>query len=647
DTATLMITINGTNDGPTAVNDTNSVTEDTAPNPVNGDLLSNDSDPDANDTLTVTEVDGITDPATDITGSYGTLDWSADGTYSYTLDNSNPTVNAIAAGESLTESFSYAISDGNGGTDSATLTITINGTNDGPTAVNDTNSVTEDSAPNPVSGDLLSNDSDPDANDSLMVTEVDGVTDPATNIAGSYGTLDWSAGGTYGYTLDNSNPTVQALAVGETLIELFTYTISDGNGGTGTATLRIVINGTNEVPVAVDDSNSVSEDTALNPVIGDVLANDTDANGDSLQVTAFGGVASPGVDVNGSFGTLDWESDGTYGYTLDNSNPTVQALGFGESLSESFVYFINDGNGGTTSATLTIQISGTNDEPVANPDTNSVTEGVAPNPVSGSVLTNDYDPDGDPVVVDTVNGSPTAVGSTVAGSYGTLVLNGDGSYSYTLDNVNPLVAGLSVGATLTETFDYTISDGHGGSDSATLTITVQGKNQVGDAPPNFAFDAFNDEGDGDNSGQASESIGMQIGGRREILLSRLISDLAPEPILAGYAKPGTILVGRIYSLDGSIIGETTTTVDAAGNWVLQFFGMNTSDQTYVVIEHVASESVESSATNFRLTPDTYRSMQFSTQHDRAATIGTILSDAPYNSLAGEHAENLNPLTLLD
>ena len=477
DTATLVVTINGSNDGPTAIDDTNAVTEDTAPNPVSGDLLTNDSDPDTNDSLTVTEVDGVTDPATDIAGSYGTLDWNTDGTYSYTLDNSNLAVHALADGETLNDSFTYTIDDGNSGTDTATLTITINGTNDGPSAVDDANSVSEDVAPNPVSGDLLANDSDPDNNDSLTVTEVGGVTDPATDVTGSYGILDWNADGTYSYTLNNANPTVQSLAAGETLTDSFTYTISDGNGGTDTATLIITVNGTNDGPIALDDTNSVSEDTAPNPVSGDLLTNDSDPDtSDSLTVTEVDGVTDPATDIAGSYGTLDWNSDGTYSYTLDNSNLAVHALADGETLTDSFTYTIDDGNSGTDTATLTITINGTNDGPSAVDDANSVSEDVAPNPVSGDLLANDSDPDNNDSLTMTEVGGATDPATDVTGSYGTLDWNADGTYSYTLNNANPTVQSLAAGETLTDSFTYTISDGNGGTDTATLIITVNGTN---------------------------------------------------------------------------------------------------------------------------------------------------------------------------
>ena len=67
----------------------------------------------------------------------------------------------------------------------------------------------------------------------------------------------------------------------------------------------------------------------------------------------------------------------------------------------------------------------------------------------------------------------------------------------------------------------------------------------------------------------------------------------------------------------------------------------------MVVEHVATERVALGQSNFHLTPDTYRSMQMTTLHDPAATVGTILGDSPLNSLISEHLDNTNPLTLLD
>jgi hypothetical protein len=86
DTDTVAITVTAVNDDPTATNNANTVTEDTALT-ANGNMLTDDdgsgvdSDVDTGDTLTVSEIDGEIDPAVDVTGSYGTLNWDTDGSY--------------------------------------------------------------------------------------------------------------------------------------------------------------------------------------------------------------------------------------------------------------------------------------------------------------------------------------------------------------------------------------------------------------------------------------------------------------------------------------------------------------------------------------------------------------------------------------
>ena len=171
--ATLTITIFGSNDAPTAVADTNWTVE--GGGWINGDVLANlshpgapagsfadhaDTDPDAGDTLSVTKVNGgsIANP---ITGAHGTLTINANGTYSYQVNNADPAVVGLGLNQTITDTFTYAVSDGHGGTASATLTITIFGTNDGPTAVPDTNWTVEDGAS--INGNVLASISHPGA----------------------------------------------------------------------------------------------------------------------------------------------------------------------------------------------------------------------------------------------------------------------------------------------------------------------------------------------------------------------------------------------------------------------------------------------------------------------------------------------------
>ncbi len=325
-----------------ADDDVDSVKEDTAPNPVSGNVLTNDSDPDG-DILTVDQRRDLR-PGPRLPGHQ--RQWQL----RYTLDNSDSAVNALNNGQTLKDTFTYTVSDGHGGTDSAKLDITINGTTDNqaPVADDDVDSVKEDTAPNPIIGNVLSNDSDPDG-DILTVTN-------AGTFDLGHGSLVIHADGTYAYTLDNSDSAVNALNNGQTLKDTFTYTVSDGHGGTDSAKLDITINGTtdNQAPVADDDVDSVKEDTAPNPIVGNVLSNDSDADGDILTVTNAG-------TFDLGHGSLVINANGSYSYTLDNSDSAVNALNDGQTLKDTFTYTVSDGHGGTDSAKLDITIQGSTD----------------------------------------------------------------------------------------------------------------------------------------------------------------------------------------------------------------------------------------------------------------------------------------------
>ena len=275
----------------------------------------------------------------------------------------------------------------------------------------DTATIAEDTVA-PITGNVLTNDTDVDG-DVLTVTTTGAQ-------VGTYGTVTIAANGTYSFTLNNGNAAVQALGVGETLTQSFNYTISDGNGGTSTSTLTITITGTNDGPVANADTNTIAEDTVA-PVTGNVLTNDTDVDGDTLVVTTTGAQV-------GTYGTVTIAANGTYSFALNNGNAAVQALGVGETLTESFNYTISDGNGGTSTSTLTITITGTNDGPVANPDTATIAEDTVA-PVTGNVLTNDTDVDTGDVLTVTTTGAQV-------GTYGTVTIAANGTYSFTLNNGN-------------------------------------------------------------------------------------------------------------------------------------------------------------------------------------------------------------------
>ena len=302
-----------------------------------------------------------------------------------------------------------------------------------------------------ATGNVLTNDTDVDAGDTKTVTTT-GVT------VGTYGTLTLNANGSYTYVVDESNAAVQALRVtGQTVSEVFNYTMADTAGATSSSTLTVTVDGRNDTPVANADvataieAGGLNNGTAGSNATGNVLTNDTDVDaGDTKTVT------TTGVTV-GTYGTLTLNANGSYTYVVDESNAAVQALRVtGQTVSEVFNYTMADTAGATSSSTLTVTVDGRNDTPVANADIATAIEagglnnGTAGSNATGNVLTNDTDVDaGDTKTV-------TTTGVTV-GTYGTLTLNANGSYTYVVDESNAAVQALRVtGQTVSEVFNYTM-----------------------------------------------------------------------------------------------------------------------------------------------------------------------------------------------
>lgn len=367
---------------PAAQNDSAVVDEDHS---VTVSVLGNDSDANG-DAVTLTGVG---------TASHGTVTVNADHTVTYT-----PNANYNGA-----DSFTYSVSDGHGGNATATVHVTVNPVNDLPVAGNDTVETNEDT---PITISVLANDTDPDG-DTLVIT---GTSTPA------HGSIVVNANGTITYTpvanYDGSDS--------------FTYTISDGHGGTSTATVFVTDDVVNDPPTAVNDTVSTNEDTA---VAINVLGNDSDIENDTLIVI---GVTSA------THGTVTLNPDNTVTYT-----PNANFNG-----DDSFTYTVSDGHGGNATATATIHVAPVNDNPVANTDTASTANNMA---VVVDALANDTDVDGDTLTFVNI---PSA-------AHGQVTLNADHTLTYLPDS----------GFAGVETISYAINDGHGGTAAGVINVTVQ------------------------------------------------------------------------------------------------------------------------------------------------------------------------------
>jgi len=380
-TATVSISVTSVNDPPVAVNDSATTDEDS---PVVIPVLANDTDAD-NDTLAVTIV---TQP------SHGSASVSADGTVLYSPDPNF----------SGSDSFTYSISDGHGGTASAIVTINVNAVNDPPVASDDEAATDEDAA---VTIDVLANDTDIEG-DALTVAQL---TQPAHGIAFA------GPGNSVTYSPD---PDFHGT-------DSFTYTASDG-AGTDTATVTVTVNPVNDPPVANGQSATTCQDT---PVAIRLAASDVD--GDALTYSIVSAPAN---------GTLSGDApDLTYTPNANYQGP------------DSFTFTANDGQADSNVATVSITVTPVNHAPVADG------QAVTTNEDTPTAITlTASDPDGDPLTYAVVAGpSHGALSGTVP------------NLTYT---PNPNYNGP-------DSFTFKANDGTVDSNEATVSITVT---PVNDSP---------------------------------------------------------------------------------------------------------------------------------------------------------------------
>ncbi len=413
-TATVNLTINPVNDPPAAVDDSGfSVNEGEVMGVIAPGLLGNDTDAENNPlTIDLTPVSG---PAN------GTLNLSADGSFTYTHDGS----------ETTSDTFTYKVSDG-ALTSTAIVTLTVNPVNDPPVANNDNYALDEGATLSvDTANGLLTNDNDADINpvDTLIVS-----TTPL--VAPLYGSLTLNTDGSFTYTHDGS----------ETTGDSFQYQMSDGSV-TATATVTLTINPVNDPPTANTDSYTLDEGATLSKTAANgVLTNDSDAENNPLTVSTTL-VSSP------SNGSVTLNADGSFSYTHNGDETRI----------DSFQYQVSDG-ADTAVGTVNITINPVNDPPVANADSYTVDEGAGIT-ISAALglLSNDTDPDLNPK--DTLTVSTTAVSAPLHGS---LSLNTDGSFTYTHDGTE----------TTGDSFQYQMSDGSV-TRTATVALTI---NPVNDPP---------------------------------------------------------------------------------------------------------------------------------------------------------------------
>jgi RHS repeat-associated protein len=319
---TFDLTITNTNDAPIAQNDDLTANEDTPVNISIATLLSNDSDIDG-DILTL---DSYTQP------THGQLENDNNGNLTYTPE----------ANYNGSDSFSYTINDSISGSNSATVNIAINSINDTATiSGTTTTSVTEDANTQflTTTGNLTVND--PDLGENQFTPAV--ASEP-----NNLGTLVVTPTGIFTYSVDNR--LVEYLGAGQTKTETFTVKSLDG---TASQDITIIINGTNDTPITdLDKTLTLPEDAAPTPLN---IAAPTDIDGDSLTILINTLPDSTKGEIRLSNGTVV-----TAGQTLNLAEltsllfaPVANANG----SAGSFSYTVNDGQGGSATQAITLNIT--------------------------------------------------------------------------------------------------------------------------------------------------------------------------------------------------------------------------------------------------------------------------------------------------
>jgi Bacterial Ig domain/Bacterial cadherin-like domain len=316
------------------------------------------------------------------------------------------------------DSFVFEVDDGNGGTDTATVDITIDPVDDPPVAVDDSATVSEDSGPTTI--DVLANDTDDDGGPKTIAS----ASDPANGtvvVAGDGLSLTYQPDPAYCNDPPGTSP------------DTFTYTLSPG-GDTATVSVTVVCD--DDPPTAVADSATVNEDSSNNVI--DVLANDTDPDGGPKTIASATDPANGTVVVAGDGLSLSYTPDPNYCNSVSG-------------IPDTFNYTLSPGGSSTT---VSVTVTCIDDPPVAVADAATVTEDDPATTID--VLANDTD----------IDGGPKTIASATDPANGTVVVAGDGlslTYAPDPDYCNS-VSGIP------DTFNYTLSPG-GSSTTVSVTVT--------------------------------------------------------------------------------------------------------------------------------------------------------------------------------
>ncbi|VVO60633.1 hypothetical protein PS896_00785 [Pseudomonas fluorescens] len=502
------------------------------------------------------------------TGTYGTLVLNANGTYTYTLNTNDTDFKNLHGGGNGTETFTYTLTDSDGDTSTANLVLQIHN-NDDPVILNGLN---VNGGELTVYEKNLSDGTAPDtpaltqsgtftvtALDGLQTLTVGGINVVSGGVAAGFPqSVVTPLGSTL--TITGYNPATGVVSYSYTLVdnethpnangansitENFNVVATDTDGSTANG--QINVNIVDDLPSAHPDAASVAEGGTVS---GNVLNNDIGGADGPAVTGAVVGVRAGSDTSTSAIGGLNSNINGTYGYlTLDangnavyHSNPNVVN---GPGAVDVFTYTVRDADGDESTTTITIDVA--NSKLCATSDTDvTVFEkaldltkdgaDLAPGTVTGSDPTSTGET-ASGTLVGSVTGAVGAISYALVGSasgdYGQIVLNPNGTYTYTLTSPASTTPHADDGAnSLTETFTYQATDSLGNIVTSTIVVNI-----VDDVPK-----AVNDS----NANSASETQLTLTG-------NVLTNDVQGADVVATGPNAGPITAGTFTGTYGTLV----------------------------------------------------------------------------------------------
>ena len=581
-TTTEAITVNGVDDGPmvgvadsaaavTEVAD-NAPGENSVTHSVSGAIAFTDADTAASHAVSVTAQGAgyrgtLTASVTDV----ATSDGAGSVTWSFAVDDAD--LDNLGAGDMLTQLYDVVVADGNGGTVTQIVTVTLNGTDDKPVIGAGTTSGTvtelaegdvgENTVLHTLTGTIAYNDAD--VNDSNQWSYVEPLDHRgAFNLSAS--STPGSGAGILTWSYQVSDADLDDLGASETL--LLPYQVSVGGSAWQTVTVTLTgaaddgDNGNNYPQVGVADlsgaaaelgdgaagENATTHTDSGTIAFSDINLTDSHTVGVVQQGGGFGGALTAAIS---DAATGDGSGQVTWDYSIADS--ALDRLGDGRTVKEYFKVTVDDGNGGTVESTVEITLTGTNDgvvigsadlgASIAEIADGAAGENATTHTEIGVIAFADADhTDAHSVTVTPQGGSyrGTFTASVTDSASG----DGAGEVTWSYSVADSALEDLTTGDVLTQTYDIVIDDGNGASVTRTVTIDITGSNDV--PTIDFSFGVQELYFGADGNGLGHELYKMSADGTVS-----LAADIDPG---SGYGSPSgmTEFNGALYfnALDG-------------------------------------------------------------------------------------------------